>query len=109
MERPVVRGAVVDDETRCAHYHGPSDIIAIKFRCCGEFYPCFRCHQDAADHPIERWPIADQEQPAVLCGACGHVLTVRGYLDSSGCPSCSAQFNERCALHHHLYFEPASV
>lgn len=97
---------MVDDQTRCAHYHGPSDVIAIKFRCCGEFYPCYRCHQEAAGHPIERWPAAEQDQPAILCGVCGAVLTIRSYLDSGGsCPKCSAPFNKRCSLHHHLYFE----
>ena len=35
-----VLGATVDDQTRCVHYAGPLDIVAIRFHCCGEFYPC---------------------------------------------------------------------
>jgi len=117
MTRPQVHGAVVDDQTRCTHWHGPDDVIAIKFWCCGAFYPCASCHEESAGHPIQRWPAAEWDQPAILCGVCGDVLTINTYLnsylstylntcsDGTRCPSCSATFNERCALHHQLYFE----
>lgn len=100
-----VHGAVIDDQTRCTHWHGPTDVIAIKFWCCGEFYPCASCHQESAGHPIQRWPATEWNQPAILCGVCGDVLTIDTYFDSTHCPSCSATFNESCSLHHHLYFE----
>lgn len=100
-----VRGAVIDDQTRCTHYHGPYDVIAIKFRCCGEFYPCYRCHAEASDHPIKRWPAAEWDQPAILCGVCGTELTINSYLAGTRCPACAAIFNERCSQHHHIYFE----
>ena len=29
-----ITGVEVDDETRCAHYHGEHDIIACKSKCC---------------------------------------------------------------------------
>ena len=50
-----VYGAVVDEETRCTHYHTEKDIVAIKFKCCDRYYPCYLCHEEYADHPIERW------------------------------------------------------
>jgi uncharacterized CHY-type Zn-finger protein len=30
---PEVRGINLDPQTRCEHYHGPTDIIAIKMKC----------------------------------------------------------------------------
>lgn len=101
----VVRGVNVDAETRCEHWHSELDIIAIKFRCCGEYYPCFECHSALADHPASTWPVESYQEPAVLCGACGSELTIETYLScGSKCPSCRASFNPSCELHHHLYF-----
>ncbi|GAB3914066.1 hypothetical protein GCM10011575_18610 [Microlunatus endophyticus] len=107
MSRPTVRGAVIDDQTRCRHWHGPYDVVAIKFACCGDFYPCISCHAEATEHPVRRWPISQRADPAVLCGVCGHLLTIDDYLVATSCPACSAAFNPRCSLHHHLYFELA--
>jgi uncharacterized CHY-type Zn-finger protein len=39
-----VLGGVVDDQTRCVHYHGPTDVIAMRFKCCDAYFPCLRCH-----------------------------------------------------------------
>src|SRR3712207_9422553 len=97
-----VIGVDVDGETRCAHYHGARDIIAIKFKCCGEWFPCFECHSELAAHPAEVWPTCEFDVPAVLCGACGDQLSIREYLDSdSACPRCARQFNPGCANHYH--------
>lgn len=103
--RPVVRGAVVDDMTRCVHYRTAVDIVAIRFACCGEYYPCHLCHAEAAGHPARQWGVGERDTKAVLCGACGEELAIADYLVSSSCPECGAAFNERCALHAHLYFE----
>ena len=101
-----VHGETVDDETRCAHYGGPTDIIAIRFKCCGRWYPCFECHGAEADHATEVWPAAEFETQAILCGICGHQLTINEYLScDSTCPRCSANFNPACERHYHLYFE----
>jgi len=51
-----VIGIDVDPETRCDHYHSDRDIIAIKFKCCGQWYPCHACHAEVAGHPAEVWP-----------------------------------------------------
>ena len=104
--RPVVKGVALDAETRCAHWHSPLDIIAIKMRCCGTYYACSQCHDELAGHSAEVWPIADWGEAAVLCGACGAEMSVQGYLAcESRCPACAAPLNPGCANHHHLYFE----
>jgi uncharacterized CHY-type Zn-finger protein len=103
-QRPPVRGPVVDAETRCIHYATPLDIIAIKFRCCGEFYPCHLCHEETADHPAEQWPAASDHEHAILCGSCGRLLTIGEYAQANACPSCAAPFNPGCKLHWELYF-----
>ena len=106
--RPPVLGPVVDDETRCIHYRTSLDVIAIEFACCTTFYPCHLCHAETADHPATQWPLGKRDEPAVLCGVCGHLLTITDYLDVDACPSCAAPFNPGCKLHPELYFEPVS-
>lgn len=99
-----VYGAI-DAETRCRHYYGERDRIAIKFYCCGEYYSCYRCHQEKGCGSTRVWPRDLFDQPAILCGACGTELTINTYLkNGTMCPTCSANFNPGCSLHHHLYF-----
>ncbi|ESP88814.1 CHY zinc finger protein [Candidatus Halobonum tyrrellensis] len=101
-----VRGVDVGPETRCAHYAGERDVIALRFGCCERYYPCFACHEAVADHDAEPWPRARSDEPAVLCGVCGATLTVDAYLDAGFvCPACDAAFNPGCAAHHDRYFE----
>jgi uncharacterized CHY-type Zn-finger protein len=102
----MVHGFPIDDQKRCVHYRSPLDIIALKFPCCGHYYPCFQCHEEAAGHPARRWTKAEASALAVLCGVCRTELTIDQYLHSeSKCPACAASFNPRCSLHHHLYFD----
>jgi uncharacterized CHY-type Zn-finger protein len=104
--RSAVHGVALDPETRCAHYHGRLDIIAIKMRCCGTYYACRECHDELAGHAAQVWPIQAWDQAAVLCGACGAETSVRQYLDwANQCPACGAPFNPGCRHHYHLYFE----
>ncbi len=100
----VVRGALVDDQTRCRHYHGPLDVIAIRFACCDEWYPCLHCHDADAGHAISPWPASARDAAAVLCGVCRSTLSISRYLGAERCPSCDAGFNPGCALHHGVYF-----
>jgi len=103
---PEVRGVNLDPQTRCEHYHGPTDIIAIKMKCCGVYYACKDCHEALAGHRIEVWPEREWGQHVVLCGACGVELTIRQYMKSdSRCPDCRAPFNPGCRNHYHIYFE----
>lgn len=107
--KPTVLGRTVDERTRCVHYRTPLDVIAIRFACCGQYYPCHLCHEESADHPARPWPANAHAERAVLCGVCWTELTIAEYLATAGCPTCGALFNPRCALHHPLYFEITKV
>ena len=101
-----VYGQSIDRQTRCVHWHSALDVIAIKFKCCGKYYPCFSCHEEAADHEPEVWPKTAFSEEAILCGVCGHELSIDEYMESGNtCPNCSAGFNPGCSNHYHLYFE----
>ncbi|HEX7348092.1 MAG TPA: CHY zinc finger protein [Rhodanobacteraceae bacterium] len=106
----IVQGATLVHQTRCVHYASPLDVVAIKFACCGEYYACYRCHAEAADHPAQRWPASAFDTRAVLCGVCRREMTIAEYLACNAqCPSCGAHFNPGCHRHHHLYFESPSA
>jgi len=99
-------GKLVDDQTRCVHYNGRLDVIAIKFSCCDTYYPCYECHRETADHEAVLWPASRFGEKAVLCGVCRSELTVNEYFSCGYvCPYCRANFNPKCAAHAHLYFE----
>lgn len=99
-----VYGSTVDDETRCTHYQTPLDVIAIKFKCCDKYYPCYKCHNEHESHQIVRWGSSEFDQKAILCGVCKHELTINEYMMTETCPNCNAHFNNRCKFHYHLYF-----
>ncbi|MCH7399434.1 CHY zinc finger protein [Belliella sp. DSM 107340] len=103
-----VFGKSVDNQTRCVHWHSQLDVIAIKFKCCDKFYPCFSCHAEEADHKHAVWPKDEFDQKAILCGVCTKELSIKEYMDSNNtCPNCKASFNPGCSNHYHLYFEVA--
>jgi len=106
MHFPIVMGKPIDEFTRCVHYHSDKDIIAIKFKCCDQYYPCFSCHEETTDHTPQVWPKKEYDTKAILCGQCRHELTINEYLNAGDqCPNCSALFNPNCSLHYPLYFE----
>ncbi|HEY1803534.1 MAG TPA: CHY zinc finger protein [Terracidiphilus sp.] len=106
--RPEVRGVDVDTQSRCAHYHSALDVLAIKMKCCGAYYACKDCHEALADHPIEVWLQSERAQLAVLCGVCGHEMSIAQYLSSGyACPACGAAFNPGCRKHYPAYFAGA--
>lgn len=101
-----VHGTGVNARTQCAHYHSERDIIAIKHRCCGEFYACIQCHNEAASHASQVWPKTEFQAEAIYCGNCNCTLSIASYLSGNSiCPRCQAAFNPSCANHYHLYFE----
>ncbi|WP_395940661.1 CHY zinc finger protein [Bacillus sp. CH30_1T] len=101
-----VYGVEVDSKTKCKHYRTQKDIIAIKFKCCNTYYPCYKCHDDLADHDPIIWSKNEWNTKAVLCGECKNELTILQYMNcQSVCPHCRASFNPGCQNHYHLYFE----
>ncbi|MFN0081719.1 MAG: CHY zinc finger protein [Ferruginibacter sp.] len=101
-----IHGKLTDDFTRCAHYHSPLDIIAIKFKCCNSYYACIHCHEELANHPAQVWPEQEFDNKAILCGNCKHELTIDEYFKSGyRCPKCSSDFNPKCNNHNHFYFK----
>jgi uncharacterized CHY-type Zn-finger protein len=104
--RPPIRGVNLDERTRCAHWHSPLDVIAIKMKCCGIYYACKDCHVELAGHAIQTWRKTEWQTAAVLCGVCGNEQTIRQYMDcANSCPACGAAFNPGCRNHYHFYFE----
>ncbi|WP_112180193.1 MULTISPECIES: CHY zinc finger protein [Paraliobacillus] len=101
-----VEGNVIDSQTRCSHYHQIEDVIAIKFKCCQTYYPCYKCHQEKADHHAILWTEEEFDTEAILCGVCGKTISIETYLGgNSTCPQCEVAFNPGCKIHRHLYFE----
>lgn len=101
-----VKGKLVDDNTRCTHYHSILDIIAIRFKCCNEYYPCYECHEEEAGHQAIIWKKDEWNTKAILCGQCKHEMTIKEYFNSNNqCPYCKAAFNPGCSKHYPLYFE----
>ena len=103
---PEIKGKLVDEYTRCVHYHSLLDVIAIKFKCCSQYYPCYSCHEEEADHEAEIWKKDEFDERAILCGVCNNEMAIHEYLNSDNhCPFCNTLFNPGCNKHYHLYFE----
>ncbi|WP_080872294.1 CHY zinc finger protein [Oceanobacillus timonensis] len=100
-----IHGAVIDNQTRCTHYHQLHDIIAIKFKCCGKYYPCYQCHQEFENHNIAVWGKHEFDTLAIVCGVCKTEHTINQYLNTNTCLHCKSLFNEGCQNHYHLYFD----
>ncbi len=101
-----IKGQPIDDATRCTHYHSDLDIIAIKFKCCTGYYPCYFCHAETVSHFPEKWKKEEFNTSAVMCGVCKNEMTINAYLNcNSVCPTCQSGFNPKCSNHYHLYFE----
>ncbi|KAK6205296.1 uncharacterized protein RJT21DRAFT_14676 [Scheffersomyces amazonensis] len=115
----VLRGQLVDKHTRCQHYHSKLDIIAIKYKCCREYYPCFKCHQELAEHKSEIFNkfelYSSSPEKVILCGNCYSELTFKEYsgtktVESDSCEiqhciQCKSLFNPKCSLHYDIYFD----
>lgn len=102
----LVNGKLIDSETRCAHYNSPLDIIAIKMKCCIQYYACIDCHNELETHEVIIWSKNEFDTKAILCGACKAELTINEYLACDNtCPNCKSLFNPKCSNHYHYYFD----
>ncbi|MGZ4018224.1 MAG: hypothetical protein ACXVJ5_04240 [Flavisolibacter sp.] len=78
----------------------------MKFKCCGDYYPCFECHYESVNHQPQVWSKEEWNTKAILCGVCKEELTIKEYIYSNNlCPRCASPFNPGCSKHYHLYFE----
>lgn len=89
----------------CLHYTGPTDVVTIRFHCCGRWYACLHCHEEAEMHAITAWPRGLREAVALRCRVCGRRFSIAEYLGTRECRGCGAMFNPGCAAHHPVYFE----
>ncbi|GGJ05085.1 hypothetical protein GCM10008995_13620 [Halobellus salinus] len=48
-----LRGVAARPEPRCAHWNSERDVVALRFGCCGAFFPCHTRHVATADHDHE--------------------------------------------------------
>ena len=101
---PKVYGSLIDNETRCIHYHTFLDIIAIKFKCCEKYYPCYQCHNEHESHNIQRWSAEEFHKRRYFVEFV-KMNSIHDYMMTETCPNCQAHFNSRCKFHYHLYFE----
>ena len=79
----IVKGKTTDHQTRCIHYQTQLDVIAIKFKCCNTYYPCYYCHEEEAGHKHETWNKDEFETHAILCGVCQQEMTINQYKSSN--------------------------
>lgn len=105
MVPDTVHGVGIDAETRCTHYDGEHDVVALKLGCCSAYFACHRCHEELAGHPASPWPAARRDEPAARCGVCETTMRPEVYMAVDTCPDCDTAFNPGCANHYHRYFE----
>lgn len=94
-------GINLDKDSRCAHYHGPNDIVSLKCGHCHKYYACFKCHDELESHTFV--PISINDQAPVVCGHCHTKLTFKEY-NSGSCSYCNHPFNSNCKKHYSIYF-----
>lgn len=97
-------GDLVDSQSRCRHYHGERDILALKCFSCQKYYACYHCHDECEEHGFKAYPLALHDK-VVLCGVCKSGLTFEEYQVSLSCPTCHSEFNPSCQAHYDIYFE----
>ena len=94
-------GKLVDEQSRCEHYHSKLDIIANKCALCKKFYACYKCHNEMENHNFA--PASIEEPDTVMCGACGKTYSYKNYSSITACTECGGSFNPNCANHKCIY------
>ncbi|KAH3900132.1 Hot13p SCDLUD_003100 [Saccharomycodes ludwigii] len=103
----LISGKLVDEKSRCIHWHGDLDIIALKFKCCpNTYYSCYTCHQELCNHKVEKYNRLDNKVNLIICGNCRKEFTFQEYVTSDyKCLNCKQKFNPGCKLHYDMYFK----
>jgi uncharacterized CHY-type Zn-finger protein len=73
-------GEQLPNKGSCDHYR--KSYRWFRFSCCNKVFPCDRCHDVAADHPLEwanrmicGWCSREQNYAVEVCGFCGRGVT----------------------------------
>nr|WP_081214804.1 CHY zinc finger protein [Streptococcus oralis] len=100
-----IYGLLVDDESRCVHYHSEKDIVSLQCYECKKYYACYQCHNALENHNFAPYPLSLTEDRPILCGKCKKILTFQEYQKQTACPYCKTFFNSGCKEHHSYYFK----
>ena len=82
-----IYGLLVDNESRCQHYHTELDIVALKCFDCLKYYACYQCHDSLEEHSFRAYPCHLKQDKVLICGVYQHA------------------FNLACSKHYDIYFE----
>ena len=99
------QGLLVDDESRCVHYHSEKDVVSLQCYECKKYYACYQCHNAMETHLFSPYPLMLSEDRPILCGGCKRTMTFQDYQKQMACPYCSAPFNPGCKQHYSYYFK----
>ena len=100
-----INGLLVDDQSRCQHYHSTLDIVALKCFECLKYYACYQCHDCLEKHSFRAYPCQLKQDKVLICGVCRHEMTIEEYQDVEACPNCHRAFNPACSKHYDIYFD----
>lgn len=103
-----VHGCLLDQESRCVHYHSKLDIISLQCYNCKKYYACYSCHDSIENHSFDPYPLSLIYDKPILCGVCYQGLTYQEYQETLSCPSCFSPFNPGCQKHKERYFKEQS-
>lgn len=76
-----IYGFLVDNESRCQHYHTELDIVALKCFECLNYYACYQCHDSLEEHSFRAYPCQLKQDKVLICGVCQHEMTIEEYYD----------------------------
>lgn len=79
----------------CAHYQRHCLLLA---PCCGQYYSCRFCHDDASDHTLQRASVVQ-----LKCAVCSHEQPV-----ATGCSKCGTVFGRYACLKCRLFDDDTS-
>ena len=100
-----IYGLLVDNESRCQHYHTELDIVALKCFGCLKYYACYQCHDSLEEHIAFELILVISSRTRSLCGVYQHEMVIDEYQEAIVCPNCHSAFNLACSKHYDIYFE----